>query len=181
VNAAGLMIPETIDAFYRVAYRIAYPAWQFYLQRFRKTCTQGAQVAVWNRDRVLLVRNSYRETYTFPGGYARSGENTAAAASRELYEETGISIPTELLGFSFAWTYSKGKHEGHDDIYECLLENKPVICIDNREVVDGRFVTPARARALPLEKHVRHYLSPKVSGSVSAPDKPVGGEFVIIT
>jgi 8-oxo-dGTP pyrophosphatase MutT (NUDIX family) len=173
LNTADLMIPGTIDAFYRTAYRMAYPAWQFYLQRFRKSRTQGAQVAVWNRDRVLLIRNSYRKTYAFPGGYIRSGENTAAAASRELYEETGISIPTERLSFAFACTYSNGKHEGYDDIYECRLENKPVICIDNREVVDGRFVTPARALALPLEKHVRHYLSPKASGSVSTPDKPL--------
>jgi len=151
------LLPGIIDALYRTAYRIAYPVWRFYLQQFQ-TRTQGAQVAVWNNDQVLLIRNSYRETYAFPGGFIRKDENTAAAASRELREETGISVSTGQLRFSFAWSYTCGKLEGHDDIYECQLENEPGICIDNREVIEARFVTPNTALALPLERHVRHYL-----------------------
>jgi 8-oxo-dGTP pyrophosphatase MutT (NUDIX family) len=160
------MTTNTVDALYRAAYRMAYPVWRFYLRQFR-TRTQGAQVAVWNNDRVLLIRNSYRETYAFPGGYIRNGENTAAAASRELCEETGISVPTGQLRFSFAWSYTCGKLEGHDDIYECQLENEPGICIDNREVIEARFVTPDTALALPLERHVRHYLEAEEIGYLS--------------
>ena len=151
------MLSNIVDALYRVAYRMAYPVWRFYLRQFR-TRTQGAQVAVWNNDQVLLIRNSYRKTYAFPGGYIKNGENTATAASRELCEETGISVPTGQLRFSFACSYTCGNLEGHDDIYECQLENEPSICIDKREVVKARFVTPDTALALPLEKHVRHYL-----------------------
>ena len=128
--------------------------------------TRRAQVAVWNNDRVLLIRNSYRETYAFPGGYIRNGENTAAAASRELCEETGIPVPTGQLRFSFAWSYTCGKLEGHDDIYECQLENEPSICIDNREVIEARFVTTDTALALSLDKHVRHYLESAGKGNV---------------
>ena len=149
---------DAVDALYRAAYRVAYPVWRFYLRQFQ-TRTQGAQVALWNDDRVLLIRNSYRETYAFPGGYIKNGENTATAASRELCEETGISVPTGQLRFSFACSYTCGKHEGHDDIYECQLENEPSIYIDNREVVEARFVTPDTALALPLERHIRHYLA----------------------
>jgi len=151
------MLANSVDAIYRLAYRMAYPAWQFYLRRFQ-TRTQGAQVALWDNDQVLLIRNSYRKTYAFPGGYIRNGENTASAASRELREETGISVPTEQLRFSFAWTYTSGKLVGHDDIFDCQLENRPVIRIDNREVIEARFMTPDTALALPLEKHIRHYL-----------------------
>ena len=160
----GTLLPSAIDALYRVAYRMAYPVWRFYLRQFQ-TRTQGAQVAVWNNDRVLLVRNSYRKTYAFPGGYIRNGENTSTAASRELCEETGISVPTEQLRFSFAWSYTCGKLVGHDDIYECQLENDPDICIDNREVIEACFVTPDTALALPLESHVRHYLEPGGKGA----------------
>jgi len=145
------------DALYRTACRIAHPLWRCYLQLFRSR-TQGAQVAVWSGNRVLLIRNSYRRTYVFPGGYLRGNENTAAAASRELREETGITIPPEDLGFSFAWTYRNGKLEMHDDIYECRLETRPALSIDNREVIEARFMRPVSALSLPLEKHVRHYL-----------------------
>jgi len=156
------MLSSSIDTLHRVAYRMAYPVWQFYLRQFQ-TCTQGAQVALWNNDRLLLIRNSYRRTYTFPGGYIHNDENTATAASRELREETGISIAADQLRFSFACSYRNGKHEGHDDIYECQLANKPTVRIDNREVIDARFVTADIALALPLESHVRHYLENPLS------------------
>ncbi len=149
---------HSIDALYRAAYRLVYPPWQLYLRLFG-TRTQGAQVAVWNGERVLLIRNSYRRRYVFPGGYARRGEDTAATASRELHEETGISVPTGQLDFSFAWTCTRGRHEAHDDIYECRLVDRPALSIDNREVVEACFLTPNRALALPLEKHIRQYLS----------------------
>jgi 8-oxo-dGTP diphosphatase len=156
------MLSSCIDSLHRVAYRMAYPVWQFYLRQFQ-TRTQGAQVALWNNDRLLLIRNSYRQTYTFPGGYIQNDEETAAAASRELREETGISIAADQLRFSFACSYSNGKHEGHDDIYECQLANKPTVRIDNREVIDARFVTTDIALALTLESHVRHYLENPLS------------------
>lgn len=151
------LLPNAVDALYRITYRMAYLVWRFYRRQFQIR-TQGAQVAVWNNDQVLLIRNSYRETYAFPGGYIRNGENTATAASRELREETGISVPIERLRFSFAWSYTCGKLEGHDDIYECQFENEPEICIDNREVIEACFLTPDTALVLPLERHVRHYL-----------------------
>ena len=146
------------DALYRIAYRAAHPLWRSYLKLFRRR-TRGAQVAVWNGGRVLLVRNSYRRTYVFPGGYVRDGEDTATAASRELFEETGIRVPADRLGFSFAWSQTSGGLEAHDDIYECRLDRQPATSIDNREVVEARFMTPGAALALPLEQHVRQYLS----------------------
>jgi 8-oxo-dGTP pyrophosphatase MutT (NUDIX family) len=163
------MLASSVDALYRISYRMAYPAWQFYLRQIR-TRTQGAQVALWHNDQVLLVKNSYRETYVFPGGYIRNGEHTATAASRELCEETGISVPTEQLRFSFALTYNSGKFTGHDDIYECELENRPIVRIDNREVVEAHFVSPDKALALPLERHVCDYLQAVENGFRLASD-----------
>ena len=151
------MLSSSIDSLHRVAYRMAFPVWQFYLRQFQIR-TQSAEVALWNNDRLLLIRNSYRQTYTFPGGFIRNDENTATAACRELYEETGISVATGQLRFSFACSHRIGKHEGHDDIYECHLADRPAVNLDNREVVEALFVTIAVAMTLPLERHVRHYL-----------------------
>ena len=145
------------DALFRVTYRIVYPIWRLYL-RVIGSRTQGAQVAVWYDSEVLLVRNSYRDTYTFPGGYRRQGEPAALTAGRELHEETGIRVAAGELDFSFAWTYRCGRLEGHDDIYEYHAERPPRLAIDHREVVEAGFFAPVSALQLALEAHVRDYL-----------------------
>lgn len=145
------------DKLFRLAYRTVYPVWRLYL-RVAGRRTQGAQVALWHDGKILLVRNSYRDTYTFPGGYQRHGEPTAVTAGRELREETGIRVTASELGFSFASTYTCGRLEGHDDIYEHHAERLPQLAIDHREVVEARFFAPASALQLALEVHVRDYL-----------------------
>lgn len=41
---------------------------------------------------VLLVKASYRSMWSLPGGYADKDEDPAAAAAREVREETGITL-----------------------------------------------------------------------------------------
>jgi 8-oxo-dGTP pyrophosphatase MutT (NUDIX family) len=46
--------------------------------------------------RVLVVRQSYRDRWGFPGGLLKRGEAVADGARRETFEEVGLDI--ELLG-----------------------------------------------------------------------------------
>ncbi len=46
--------------------------------------------------RVLLVRQVYRQSWGIPGGLLERGEDPAAAARREVLEETGLDV--ELVG-----------------------------------------------------------------------------------
>ena len=45
---------------------------------------------------VLLVRQAYRHRWGVPGGLLKRGEDTAAGARREVFEEIGIAV--ELIG-----------------------------------------------------------------------------------
>ncbi len=49
-------------------------------------------VVVDDRDRVLLVRASYRRTWGFPGGFLDSSEDPIVGAVREVREETGAQV-----------------------------------------------------------------------------------------
>src|SRR5512139_3116265 len=80
----------------RVGYRGGYlllRVWWF----VRRPQTRGAAVALWHDGRVLLVRTSYRNCYSLPGGFARRGEPSEYAARRELREEVGIELPAQAL------------------------------------------------------------------------------------
>ena len=107
----------------------------------------------------MLVRHSYRKLYSLPGSYVARGERKAAAARRELLEETGISVAADQLLFRRQWTSTDGRSTDHCSLFECQLVRPPLLAIDNREVIAAQFVTRQEALDLPLAKHVREYLS----------------------
>ncbi|GAA3884993.1 NUDIX domain-containing protein [Streptomyces sedi] len=66
------------------------------------------------RERLLLFllpgENGAPTVWMTPGGGVRRRESLAAAAARELWEETGLRVAPEALGASVAWT------GGHADL-----------------------------------------------------------------
>jgi 8-oxo-dGTP diphosphatase len=69
--------------------------------------------ALFLRDHaVLLCRRTNREnTWVLPGGTPRRGEGTAAAARREVAEETGLEVAAERVAFVLETTsWDAGHH-----------------------------------------------------------------------
>ncbi len=56
-------------------------AWGYELYRLiRRPHTQGALVAIWHNNQMLMVQTSYRKGYGLPGGGLQSGESARNAA-----------------------------------------------------------------------------------------------------
>ncbi|MEU5444600.1 NUDIX domain-containing protein [Streptomyces griseofuscus] len=77
---------------------------------------QRAEAAVWagasalttdRHGRVLVERVSYRDTHLLPGGAVDKGESPAHAASRELYEELGVTMAL-ARGLAVDWVSAAG-------------------------------------------------------------------------
>jgi len=162
IERQALRLSSMFDALVQVGYRIAYRLWRLYL-RLCKRETFGAQVAVCFRQKVLLIKSSYRRTYSFPGGYLNRGEASEKCASRELQEEAGLDISSTMLRSAFSTTYQCGGHLGHDEIFEISLDAVPEVSIDNREIVFAEFIDMSYALSLPLDDQVRRYINSHIN------------------
>ena len=67
----------------------------FVVRRMAPTFTVGSICVVERPDgALLLVRQSYRDGWAFPGGLLRRREDPVAAGRREVREEVGLDITT---------------------------------------------------------------------------------------
>lgn len=76
--------------------------------RVARPTTRGCRCLVLQGGAVLLVRHSYERWWYLPGGGVRRGESFAAAARREVREETGLMVE-DLRIFQHYWSRGEGK------------------------------------------------------------------------
>ncbi len=146
-----------VDACYRLAYRSAYKLMRVYWKAFNPL-KHGALVAIWNRGEILIVKNSYVDYYSLPGGYVRAKERPEDAAVRELGEELSLKVDPAELELWVDQTHDWEGRRDHVVIFQLDVDQRPEVQIDNREVVMAEFLTPAEAlrRRLfpPLRRHI---------------------------
>jgi 8-oxo-dGTP diphosphatase len=163
-----------LDRFYRIGYfvgfRLALQWWRIWRPQHR-----GALVAVWVRDRILLVRQSYRRGWTLPGGGVGYHEDPRHAAWRELAEEVGITAGREQLAVAFETSGVWDFRHDYVQIFELKLASEPELRIDNREIVAARFEPASAAAGLPLSPPVRRYLAALYGASPHPRPSPASG------
>jgi 8-oxo-dGTP diphosphatase len=149
--------PTLLDRGFQLAYVCAYRAMRTYW-KVRHPTTHGTLVTLWNQGEVLLVRNSYVPYYSLPGGYIRKDETPQQAVVRELSEEVGIIADPDQLQLVLDRTHEwEGKHD-HVRIFSLELSSRPNITVDNREVIEATWVSPARALELQLFPPLREVI-----------------------
>ncbi|MEA3040145.1 MAG: hypothetical protein QOE79_2658 [Sphingomonadales bacterium] len=121
----------------RALMQIGYRVRRFLLRALRIR-TRGVKAMVFNAaGELLLVRNSYGASHLFvlPGGGIGRREDPAAAAAREVREETGL----EVRALEFIGEYSSAAEGKRDTIhlFRAMAEGEPVA--DALEVAEARF------------------------------------------
>jgi len=152
------MIRDLLNISIRLAYRCAYlalRAWWF----VRRPHSHGAAVALWHEGKVLLVRTSYRNCYSLPGGFVEKGEPPEQAARRELREELGIDLPAQALRHAWSETLNFESRRDTIDIWETLVESAPALRVTGREIIWAGWLSPSDALAERLLPHIAAYLA----------------------
>jgi len=97
--------------------------------------TIGTRVALFDADKVLLIKHSYIPGWHFPGGGVDPGETIEEAAIREVREETGYDVVGSPDFFAH---YLNTIPPGRDYIavYTCRHFVKAEAFAANREIID---------------------------------------------
>ncbi|WP_123387328.1 NUDIX domain-containing protein [Paraburkholderia sp.] len=145
-----------VDSVWRMALRLGFRlarAWW----RIRRPRHEGALVAIYVGQALLLVHSSYRDEWNFPGGSLEPGEAPEAAAQREMEEELGLSShPLRPAGSA------RGIWDGRRDrvhFFELHLDRLPELRLDNREIIATHLASPEELHGMALTGAVTAYLS----------------------
>ena len=102
---------------------------------------RGAYVLVTYKEKILLIKNSYKPGWTFPCGMVDRGETEIEGAKRELFEEVGINCSLSDLVFLKEVLSTKGFKKDHQFFYHLRLHDETEIVLDMREVIDFKWAS----------------------------------------
>ena len=144
-------------------------AWGYELYRLiRRPHTHGALVAIWHKNKVLMVQTSYRRGHGLPGGGLELGETAREAAVREVNEELGLAIESSWL--QEPWTITERQPGGRNTVTIFSLNwsqlattpdmgnGLPGLEIDQLEIIATAWMSRNEALQQHLPGHLRRYL-----------------------
>lgn len=123
-----------------------------------RPATKSAIIAIWLKNKVLIVKNSYYHKYVIPGGYINMGENPVEAAVRELKEEIGIMTDPQQLKKICTIKGTFNYKRETISCFELILNDPPNIQLDHREVIWAEFISLGAALKLGLSSPVSKFL-----------------------
>ncbi len=115
----------------------------FPLPEFEKRMSSAAVALFDSAGRVLVVKASYKDYWSFPGGVVDLGETPRTAAARETLEEIGIAVDSARLEFCMVVYRFSTIAQTYQFIFEHEIEGGKLdaAAIDHSEIETYALVT----------------------------------------
>lgn len=146
-----------LDYMYQWAFRIGFKPYKIIQALFVRE-SHGAFLGVWWNHKILIIKNSYVDFRTLPGGGISNGELPNTAAVRECFEEVGIHIDTTNITLDFVDELQWRNTQNTVWVFFVRIDQLPAIKIDHREVIEATFLSPSEALELPLFIPARRHI-----------------------
>lgn len=127
----------------------------------------SACLAIRHNGTVLMVKASYKDYWSLPGGVIDENESPLAAAIRETYEETGVTInPDDCTPLGITYV---GPKNGHRDRVSFAFVTDASssdfnFAVPNEEIDDIAWVSLSEASAMANGHPTYHKLQGPLSG-----------------
>jgi 8-oxo-dGTP diphosphatase len=116
-------------------------------------------VLFFRNDSVLLCRRTDQEdVWVLPGGTPRSGEGTAAAARREVEEETGMQVAAERVAFVLETSSWDREHHRIEIVFLGAERDRRAIPVQLEESLDPSFIPLADLDKIGLRPPIAGYI-----------------------
>ncbi len=109
-----------------------------------------------NGEILLLLRQDHKpqgNTWSMPAGKVNKEEDLISALVREVGEETGIKIRSDLYSYNNAYQIRYPDFDYRYHIYHLIVEEKPVVALNTEENKEYIWITPREALELELIPH----------------------------
>ncbi len=163
-----VMMTRLYEKIAQLFLKLAYKSIIF-LWFFTRPTVNGVFIAIWYKEKLLMIRNSYKKSFTIPCGRIKRDEDSADAAVRELYEEVGIKVDKHQIKFIGIYTTNYNHIKDIGNFFEIEMTELPKLKIDNREVVWSQFMPLDQIAALNLNPTVKAWLDHRISKTDSSP------------
>lgn len=101
--------------------------------------TLGVKAIVLSDSKVLLVKHTYTENWSFPGGGVRWQERPDEALSRELREEVHLAVSSRQMELAGCFTSKQEGRIDHVFLFVVTLPGLPQIAASRAEIADWQW------------------------------------------
>ena len=120
---------------------------------------RGSYCLIYVNDYLLIIKNSYKADWTVPCGGINRGEEPIEAAVREVKEEVGINLEAQQVNFIKVILNTTEYKKDYIHLFDYRMKSFPRVKIDDREVVDYKWIKVSDAKDFPLFHPIKKFLT----------------------